>query len=333
MQQQQVIDNAIEGLRQATDLPVEWLPNAPASFDGYVTIHGGTRLIKLATEVKRRAMAHQLSELKQLQKAEGETLLLAESISDEFKHALRESKQNYLDGAGNCFIHSSGMLLVIQGRKAPANQTALKHPFGKSGLRVLFTLLTQPGAINLGIRELADQTGVSVGTAQQTLDYLKKSGYVVRVDTKQKKLVQLDKLRELWVGRYATTLKTSLLVGRFRLPKNLSPADWQHVALQPGTFWGGEAAADALTNNLRPGTLTLYTTEDRAGLLQKYKLLPDPNGPVEVNRLFWKASGMTTTDIPTVPSLLIYADLLAIADPRTTEIARQLYQEHVEDNI
>ena len=133
MQQQQVIENAIEGLRQATDLPVEWLSNAPASFDGYVTIHGGTRLIKLATEVKRRAMAHQLSELKQLQKAEGETLLLAESISDDFKHALRESKQNYLDGAGNCFIHSSGMLLVVQGRKAPANQTAIKHPFGKSG--------------------------------------------------------------------------------------------------------------------------------------------------------------------------------------------------------
>ena len=134
-------------------------------------------------------------------------------------------------------------------------------------------------------------------------------------------------------GRYATTLKPSLFVGRFRLPKKLSPADWRQVALQPGTYWGGEAAADSLTKNLRPGTLTLYTTEDRAGLLQKYKLLPDLNGPVEVNRLFWKASEMTTTDIPTVPPLLIYADLLAIADPRTFEIARQLYQDHVEDNI
>ncbi len=333
MQQQQVIDNAIEGLRQATDLPVEWFPTSPTSFDGYVTIQGGTRLIKLATEVKRRAMAHQLNELRQLKKAEGETLLLAESISDEFKHALRESKQNYLDGAGNCFIHSSGMLLVVQGRKAPANQVAVKHPFGKSGLRLLFTLLTQPDAINLSIRELADQTDVSVGTAQQTLDYLKKFGYVVVVDAKRKKLVQLDKLRELWVGRYATTLKPSLSVGRFRLPKNLSPTDWRQMTLQPGTWWGGEAAADCLTNNLRPGTLTLYTTEDRAGLLQKYKLLPDPNGSVEVNRLFWKKSELATTNIPTVPPLLVYADLLTIADPRTVEIARQLYQDHVEDNV
>lgn len=331
---QQIVDIAVEGLKEATDLSVEWhSASVPLSFDGWLTIHTGSRIINLATEVKRQAMAHQLDELAQLQKTEGETLLLAQSIPDDFKKALRQSNQNYLDGAGNCYIQSSGMLLLVQGRKVVANKTTVKQPFGKSGLRLLFTLLTQPDAINLNIRELADQTGVSIGTAQQTVDYLKKSGYVVALDAGRRKLVQREKLREQWVSRYSNTLKTSLLIGRYRLPKSFIAADWRQMTLQPGTYWGGEAAADALTNNLRPGTLTLYTNENRAGLLQKYRLLPDLNGPIEVNQLFWKAAEANTSTVLTVPPLLVYADLLAIADPRTVEIARHIYQDYVQDNV
>ncbi len=329
--EQQIVEQAVEGFEQATNLKASWTATGKGvddGFDGRLEIDTGSKIIRLVAQVKRRAMAHQLTELNQAKKTQSGTLLLAEHIPDALKQTLRQTHQNYLDGAGNCYIHASGMLLLVQGRKLPPVPTVAKQPFGKSGLRVLFTLLIQADAINLGVRELADQTGVSVGTVQHTLDYLKKSGYVVAVDEKRKKLTNTEKLREQWVSRYATTLKPSLTLGRFRLPKNGSPADWRQLTLHPGTYWSGEPAADALTGNLRPATLTLYTDQDRMGLLKTYKLLPDPDGPVEVNQAFWKEQA-DPTDVPTVPPLLIYADLSAIDDPRTTETARRIYQDYI----
>ncbi|GAB3562784.1 type IV toxin-antitoxin system AbiEi family antitoxin [Spirosoma luteolum] len=270
-------------------------------------------------------MVHQLNELSRPGKSQPDTLLLAEHIPDTLKQTLRQTHQNYLDGAGNCYIHVAGMLLIVQGRKLTQTPAVVKQPFGKSGLRVLFTLLIQTDALNLNIRDLALQTGVSVGTAQQIIDYLKKSGYVAAIDDKRKKLTNIGKLREQWVSRFTTTLKPSLTLGRFRLPKNLSPADWRQLTLLPGTYWSGEPAADALTGNLRPATLTLYTDQDRTDLLKTYKLLPDPNGPVEINEVFWKEI-IAGSDVTTVPPLLLYADLLAIDDPRTTDTARLIYQ-------
>ncbi|XAZ82186.1 type IV toxin-antitoxin system AbiEi family antitoxin (plasmid) [Fibrella sp. ES10-3-2-2] len=308
-----------------------WEVAQDAGFDGCLIVNTGSKMIRLAAQVKRQAMAHQLGQLNQTGKPKSDTLLLAEHISDALKQTLRQTHQNYLDGAGNCYIQVAGTLLIVQGRKLAQSPVVAKQPFGKSGLRVLFTLLIHPDAINLNIRELAEQTGVSVGTAQHTVDYLKKSGYVVAVDDKRKKLTNTEKLREQWVSRYASALKPSLTLGRFRSPKNLSPAEWRQLNLQPGTYWSGEPAADALTGDLRPATLTLYTDQDRAGLFKAYKLLPDIDGPVEVHEVFWKKQADTTNVPPVVPPLLIYADLSAIDDPRTTEIARRIYQDYIEN--
>ena len=326
--EQQIVEQAVEGFRQATNLGASWEGGHDIRFDGYLVINMGSKDIRLAAQIKRRAMAHQLNELSQSGKPQPDTLLLAEHIPDALKQTLRQTHQNYLDSAGNCYIHVAGMLLLVQGRKLTQTPAVAKQPFGKSGLRVLFTLLIQPDAINLSIRDLAQQTGVSVGTAQQTIDYLKKSGYVAAIDDKRKKLTNIGKLREQWVSRYATALKPSLTLGRFRLPKSLSPTDWHQMTLQPGTYWSGEPAADALTGDLRPATLTLYTDQDRAGLLKTYRLLPDPDGPVEVNELFWQEA-VDSSDVPTVPPLLIYADLLAIDDPRTTDTARRIYKDYI----
>lgn len=326
------VNRAVEELTQATGLIVNWEPAANTSFDGYLTIQIDNQMIRFATEVKHKASLHISSQMAILKEKQGDALLMAGHFPADVKEALRLSEINYLDVAGNCFIKAAGHLLFIQGRKATSVTPTIKPPFGKSGLRLLFILLIRPDAINLSLRELAEQSGVSIGTAQSTIDYLKKSGYMIAVDAQRRKLVQLEKLREQWVSRYTTALKPGLMLGRFRLPKDISPDNWQKLVLQSGTYWSGEAAADALTNNLRPGTLTLYTEEDQSGLRQKYRLLPDPNGAIDVYRLFWKATAPTTV-VPTVPPLLIYADLLATTDPRTLEIARHIYQDYVQPAI
>lgn len=324
--EERIINEAIKGFTQATQLNAYWEAVKEGASDGRLVINTGKRRICLTAQVKQQAMAHQLTRIDQTGHHESNALLLAGHIPHALKQTLRQTHQNYLDGAGNCFIQLDEVLLIVEGRKSVPTPAVAKQPFGKSGLRVLFTLLTQADSVNLGVRELAQQTGVSVGTVQYTLDFLKKAGYLVAIDKKRKKLTHVEKLREQWLGRYATALKPSLAIGRFRLPKNLFPDDWRQLVLQPGTYWSGEPAADALTNDLRPATLTLYTKESRAGLLKTYRLLPDPDGPLEVYELYWKPG---TDENRTVPPLLIYADLLAIDDPRTTAIAQRIHHDFI----
>lgn len=325
-----IIGRATQSLQEVTGLLVSWEPALLKEWDGYVRLTTDHGIINFPTEVKQRANPHLIIHLAAIKEALGDVLLIAEFIPTDLQKTLQQLKLNYLDTAGNCCIQSKGQFILIEGRRAGKFTVAGKQPFGKSGLRVIFTLLTQADSINLTIRELADRTGVSIGSVQQTLDGLKHLGYVVAVDEQRRKLVKIERLIEQWLNRYSSTLKPNLLVGKFRLPAGLQPDDWQKIKLQLGSYWSGEPAADALTNNLRPQKLTIYTEEDKSGLMRKYRLLPDNEGSVEIYQLFWRPMGEQSSDLSIVPHLLIYTDLLASTDPRNLEIASKIYQKYVQ---
>jgi len=87
---------------------------------------------------------------------------------------------------------------------------------------------------------------------------------------------------------------------------------------------GGETAAQHMQRYLKPGIRTVYVVGEAKDLLLRLRLKKNPNGNVELRRIFWyfeypeQAKGVT-------PHLLTYADLLAAADSRTMEAAAKLY--------
>ena len=179
--EEDIIERATKALQEATGFQVGWGLVLSKELDGFVKLSTDTEIITFSVEVKQRANPHLVIQLTALKEALGDILLIAEFIPTDLQKTLKQLKLNYLDTAGNCCIQSKGQFILIEGRRAGKFILAGKQPFGKSGLRVIFTLLTQADSINLTVRELADRTGVSIGSVQQTIDGLKHLGYVVAV--------------------------------------------------------------------------------------------------------------------------------------------------------
>jgi hypothetical protein len=126
-------------------------------------------------------------------------------------------------------------------------------------------------------------------------------------------------------------LKPTLGVGSFRFLKQEDFHNWKNLPLKSGkTWWGGEPAADLYTNYLKPEILTLYTLESRSELVKHYRLIPDPNGHVQVYQRFWKKDEVNDV---MVPPLLIYADLMNTGDRRCIEAGEKIYNELLQDKL
>ena len=105
-----------------------------------------------------------------------------------------------------------------------------------------------------------------------------------------------------------------------------------------GTFWGSEIAAELCTGYLKAERFTLYTTDNIIDITRKLKLIPDPNGRLEILNALWDTeSDYYTCSQPQlagkkiVPALLIYADLVISGDPRNLEAAKVLYERYLQN--
>jgi hypothetical protein len=125
-----------------------------------------------------------------------------------------------------------------------------------------------------------------------------------------------------WVEAYARTLRPRLLLGRYKA----ETLDWWKTVnpVKYGFKIGGEGAAARLTHHLRPGTLTFFGLKAEPRFLLDQHLKTDPAGEVEILRQFWQ---FENTKPALAPTLLVYADLLAIGDARCLETAKLLYDE------
>jgi hypothetical protein len=88
---------------------------------------------------------------------------------------------------------------------------------------------------------------------------------------------------------------------------------------------GQETVSPArLTRHLRPGTLTFFGPKAEPRFLPDQHLKTDPTGEVEILRRFWQ---FDNPEPALAPTLLVYADLLAIGDARRLETAKLLYDQ------
>ena len=106
-----------------------------------------------------------------------------------------------------------------------------------------------------------------------------------------------------------------------------------------GGYWGGEIAGARYTRYLVPEVATIYVPDHgRARLLRDARLrratleTGTRDAPVLIYRPFWTETPPDIAEQPgadLVHPVLAYADLVATAEPRNLQVARQLYDEYI----
>ncbi len=260
-------------------------------------------------------------------------VVIAGKISPELRSQLRELEIGYLDAAGNIFLKASRFFVLVDGQKDyPPSTKEKRQLFSKSGILIIFHLLTSPEIAGRTYRDLAETLDISLGSVAQTMAQLKKAGFLLKLGKTGWRLHNKKTLLDRWITAYAEQLKPSLLLGRYRFAAKDYQQSWQELDLPPGTQWGGEPAANLMTRYLQPAEWTIYSDQDTFTLLKELRLVPDKGGNVWIYERFWKDQ-QAEEPSKTVPALLVYGDLVASGDPRNFETAQKIWDEQFKDQF
>lgn len=262
-------------------------------------------------------------------------LLVVEHVTPSQAEAMRAAGIQFLDAAGNGFLHLGDLYLFVVGRARPRDLLKPESPrlFKDAGLKVLFVCLaelTRAGEpeseiLNASYRELALAAGVSLGSVSGVRKELMASPYVEQFADDRLLLIHRQDLLNRWVDAYAERLRPKLHCRRYRAPR----VDWwKEAELDPALgLWGGEAASAKMTGYLKPEMVTVYRHANLNRFLLENGLSLDPSGDVEVLDAFWGDDELRDKDC--VPAVLTYADLVASGSERNVEAAKELYEQRL----
>ena len=194
-------------------------------------------------------------------------------------------------------------------------QVNIENFMQKTEIQIIFYLLQNKGNVGKTIREIANATGVSLGSVHSTLADLTNRGYVVE-DGKSRLLRKRQSLIDRWTQGYNDMLKPKLFICRFTFLSPAVRAQWQSIQLPKTLSWGGEPAAALMDGYLQPERWDIYTADNANALIATGRMIPAPQGEIYVYKRFWQ-----TDD---TPLLVMYADLMATEDDRCREAAERM---------
>jgi len=321
--EQEIVNIAIGNLKETTGIQAVYQPEGPLDGELVLTFNGLKQ--RFTVEVKRELRTHQLQQIEVMFNRYDNFLLVVNHIFPKIKEELRQKGIPYMEANGNVFLKNENLFLHVDTQKPlDTKKNKGNRAFTKTGLKVLFYLLQHKEGIHLTQRELAEKAHVGLGNIPQVMDGLKETGYLIPLSNKTYVWENRKALLDRWMAEYTTMLRPKLVKERYKLK-----GDWQGLVFDHHkTVWGGEPAADILTNHLRPEKYILYTKENRTELIKKYKLMPDRHGEIEVLEMFWEQE-----DEKTAPPLLVYADLMLEGGKRNKETAEKIYHEYIQPNL
>ncbi len=257
-------------------------------------------------------------------------LLVTRFVPNNLAKKLRDLRIQFIDTVGNAYINRPhGVYIFTTGSKPvhPFRLAAQESVLGGADVLVIFALLNKQELGSATYREIAQEAGVALGAVAGVMRNLTRQGFLTGHQREKRTLMRKQELLDKWLTAYAEKLRPKKLIGRYTADQ---PAFWQHSDLQSyNARWGGEVAANKLTHYLKPEVITIYTRRPLNDIVLGLKLRTDENGTVELRERFWHFEDRgQRKDI--VPPLLVYADLLATADARNIEAAKQIYDEFLD---
>lgn len=315
-----IIYEAIANLEEYTGLQIN-VETARQEYDAILEIHGQTFFVEAKSHARKSNIGIILAQFKD-QSQYKKWLLIADYIAKDVAEILRQENCNYLDTAGNAYIKTEKLFIFIDGKKKEsADKKNQSRAFQEVGLKLLLLLISDPHSLQSSYRALAEKTQISLGSVSNIFKELEDSGFIIK--TKQKRVLKnMDLLLERWVIAYNEILKPRILRKKFRPVSDvfdLSLTQNQQI----GFVWGGESAANIMTNYLKSSHHTIYYDGDLSVLLNALRLIPDNNGNIEVYSSFW-TEDLTLKYPNTAPPLVVYADLMGTNSSRNIEAAKMI---------
>lgn len=335
---EQIINKAIEAVEEVTDFKLRWDNAIRWTGDNSFDFPDGAIEIKIQDEtiltfpvaIRQELRQYQLAQMMEVSGEDSNFLFIADILSSTMKELLREKKIGYIDTNGNIFINVPGHYVWIDGQKGINSWLRnFNRAFAKSGLKVIFYLLVNREAIKWTYRRLSEATGVSVGNITNVMNGLDSAGYLMKIGPQNFALQNKKDLLTRWIYGYNETLRPSLLIGKYwtRLDS------WKDLPTRKGEdFWGEEAAAELITDFIKPQQLSLYTNQTKTEELKKLRLASDAErGNITLYQKFWNDPALDKEWH--VPPLLVYTDLVLTDDPRCIEVAQMIYNQFLKDEF
>lgn len=339
-----LLEHAIDALGKTTGIIGRIIATEPNLVpgnraDATIEINVAGKLHKYLVEIKRIDRFAAIGQIKnQLDRFQRPGLLVAPRITTETADKCRELDVQFIDANGNAFLHAPGLYVLVKGQRTKENENravaAIDAPRGgtATALRIVFMLLCRPELLNAPYREINQAARVALGTVGWVFFDLNARGHTTGGQKKgDRRMLERKRLIDEWVTNFPIKLRPKLNTKRFHAP---NPDWWRRVDIAKyGAQWGGEVAADKLTNHLKPNTVTIYMQPEGMNrnlqkLVVKNKLRAATNGEIEILEAFWDfPPDQAMPDI--VPPLLVYADLLATMDPRNFEVAQMIYEKRI----
>ncbi len=338
-----ILEEAIEAVYQQTGLRLILPDNnvIEESHDEITIMIEGNFHLHFTAKVKRWAQQANFGALvNEIQQLSTKGILAADYVNPRMADKLRKLDIPFIDTAGNVFINEKPTYLFVKGIKNTHKTEISNQPketqthgraFMPSGLKVVYAFIQSPKLIDAPYREIANISGVALGTVGWVINDLKLGGYLVAFDEKKRRLTNKKHLLNKWVDAYLEKLRPKLFLGNFSAEDDSWWMKLDKNIVDYGTLWGGEIAASKLTGYIKPEKVILYRPkEGNNKLFADNRFRKDPNGNIQVFQAFWdidekhilNSSGL-------VEPLIVYADLLATGDSRNLETARVLYDKEL----
>ncbi len=212
MTDQRLVEEVEALLQERLEIPVELLRSAEAvgddRSDAVLRLFIGAATWELHVECKETIGSGHLDSIagegQGPRGSEGRRLFAAREISPRIRRGLRKRKFNHVDLTGNIFINEPGLYIWLESDRKQPPQRAWReralNPFSKKASLVLRALLGHPGK-TWGIRELAAETGLSVGHASDIANEVTRRGYAGEKDGGVALRDGGTALRD-WIGAY-----------------------------------------------------------------------------------------------------------------------------------
>ncbi|GAO28572.1 type IV toxin-antitoxin system AbiEi family antitoxin [Geofilum rubicundum] len=312
------IFEAIASLEEITGIPIAF-ETVRKGYDVVLQIYNETFYCIAKKNAKNANYGIIMSALKDINHLQN-NIVIADYLTKTTTDELKQNGINYLDASGNAFIKTRDFFVYVEGRKAKINKnTNQTRAFQEAGLKLILLLISNPETVQFSYRELAEKTGIALGSVSNIFNELEESHYLLKTRNKRV-LKKLDEIIERWVIAYNELLKPRSFRKRMRAIGNeslVSLLSNRDIKL----YFGGEPGGQLLTEHLKPKDYVIYTNEELSKVAKELKLVPDESGNIELYSKFWTDSLHLKNEYA-APPLVVYADLIGTGNNRNIETAK-----------